>query len=187
MLHTLSPAVNTVHVAHGTTSFFSRTQQFPGECGHGQDPEDHGSPAEPLHGVSVLSVAHIQLYMKQWALSSYVCALSSLPCPCKYFNFTEIENLCCVRASSHPIRITTTINSTPTYSCKKRCLLPAGQSDLQHVRDTWLTAGCPSRSCNPHTFRINLLQRWLALTIAGHLVKNASGSTVGAAHLCLPD
>lgn len=25
------------------------------------------------------------------------------------------------------------------------------------------------------------------LTIAGHLIKNVSGSTVGAAHLCLPD
>lgn len=59
------------------TLFFSRTQQFPGECGHGQDSEDHGCPAEPLHGVSVLSVTQKLLTkivsthtQKQYLLSS---------------------------------------------------------------------------------------------------------------------
>lgn len=51
--------------------FFSRTQQFPGECGDGQDSEDHGCSAEPLHGVSVFSTTHILLYMQQSAPSCH--------------------------------------------------------------------------------------------------------------------
>lgn len=43
--------------------FFYRTQQFPGERGHGQDSEDHGSPAEPFHGVSV---SHIHTLLYEW-------------------------------------------------------------------------------------------------------------------------
>lgn len=36
---------------------FSRTKQFSGECGYGQDPEDHGRSAEPLPGVSDLGMS----------------------------------------------------------------------------------------------------------------------------------
>lgn len=33
---------------------FDRSQQFPGECGHGQDPENIGGLAESLYGVNIL-------------------------------------------------------------------------------------------------------------------------------------
>ena len=169
LLHRLRPAVSTVHVAHGTTLFFSRTQQFPGERGHGQDSEDHGSPAEPLHGVSVLSVTHIQTMVFRLCLCSYkhilgdVCFIQSvLPVQVCYLHWTRI-------------RITTTIRST-SY----RVLAVLGQSGGQHVCDTWLTAGCPVSSRFPHTLRLHLLQRRLGLALAGHLVKNASRSTVSS-------
>lgn len=131
LLDRLSPAVNTVHVAHDTTFFFSRTQQFPGECGDGQDSEDHGCPAEPLHGVSVLSMTHILFYMQRWALSSHssiyllymyisvatfrdICVLCPACVFCKCFMFIEIQNLCCFSASSNQIRITIAIHLTAT-------------------------------------------------------------------------
>lgn len=199
MLHRLVPAVNTGHVAHRTTCFFSRTQQFPGECGHGQDPEDHGCPAEPLHGVSVLSVADTSSIISSYITCIYLYsykhilrhthALSSL---CLYVQiFHYYWNGKPVLGASPllpPVQLESKLQyiqtqHTVAIAWNDGCCL-SGQRGRQNVCDTWLAACCPARSCYPHTFRINLLQRWPALTIAGHLVKNVSGSTAGAAHSC---
>lgn len=118
------------NVAASFFSFFSRTQQLPGERGHGPDSEDHGSPAEPLHGVSANRVLSC-MNGPRWKL---------------YHRHRDAVSFL---------------------------------SGLHYASDTLLAAG----SCNPHTFRINLLQRWLSRTLAGHLIKNGSRSTVGEARL----
>lgn len=53
--------------------FFSRTKQFPGECGYGQDPEDHGCSTEPLPWVSVLRMGFIIVSCLGYLLVSGLC------------------------------------------------------------------------------------------------------------------
>lgn len=59
--------------SHGPNfSLFSRTKQFPGECGYGQDPEDHGCSTEPLPGVSVLILGFTILCLGYLQSCAYV-------------------------------------------------------------------------------------------------------------------
>lgn len=78
-------------------------------------------------------------------------------------------------------------NPCAHYNDSKLCVLSVGQSVLLFVCDTWITVGRPVRSC-PHRHMQNKFTAWqLVAPLLLLLLKMYQASTVGAAHLCLPD
>lgn len=151
-------SVDTVHHSQGP-NFLFRTKQFPGECGYGQDPEDHGCSAEPLPGVSVLRISFIIVSYLGYLLVSCLCNQNrSFVMPCFGFYCSHRSKK---KKKKKPSSVLQNLN------CKMEMLLFGSKRPPKCLRHMACSVWPCAEPLPPHT----LLQRRLISPLLGISLK----------------